>query len=81
MNKKVEELVEWLAKGLRYEERKGSIPWESLDEGAKAYWLHLAKIILSHPDLALIKCIGCKPRKEGWHNVIPLAEALKEIEE
>jgi len=84
MNNKVGELVEWVAKGLRYEIKKGTISWELLDDGARAYWQHLAKVVLSHPDLALIDrgktpChIVLLGDDATYYPIIPLAEALKE---
>ena len=45
---------ERIAKGIRYAETLGeAISWEMLDDGAKAYWLHFADVILADPDILI----------------------------
>lgn len=69
--KKVKELVEWVSsKILEYDGRK------PIKYGV------IAREILSHPGLALIdrEAYGTNHYGKNWHPVIPLAEAIKEVE-
>ena len=73
MNKKVEELVEWVAMSLALEGHR-------YNPGG----IRIAKIILSHPDLALIDWERMSSlEKLHFHSlpIIPLAEALKEVKD
>ena len=57
MDKKVEELVEWVAKlccECHYRFEATLVCWEDQTSGEKEWWLDYAEQILSHPDLALI---------------------------
>ena len=80
----VKELVEWVAEKIRYADTNENpvlIP-----DSLRADYLKAAKIILSHPDLALIDRErarsdfewGISPIK-GYYPIIPLAEAIKEV--
>ena len=97
MNKKVKELVEWVDKELRYQMITIGTSVEDAKTGQM--WAYdsesLTKIILSHPDLALIDRDNDEVRatevitdSDGFPiqwiplvAVIPLVEALKEVKE
>ncbi len=78
MNKKVEELVEWVAKRLFKDDLHPTsqieyeYKWAKLNERETNYWLKKAKQILSHPDLALIDRVAVeKIPLPNWENPQP----------
>ena len=87
MNNKVEELVEWVARQLP----TGASPlasknWDEIGAVSKEIWQRKARLILSHPDLALIDRRNYNafnkhevPKGAELAMIVPLAEALKEI--
>lgn len=78
---KIKELVEWVAVRAFNLQSSPEIGWSMVDEVAKTHYRTLARICLSHPDLALIESDQLTVDmaiKAGY--IIPLAE-LKEVEE
>lgn len=79
---KIDKLVEWGAERAFNLAGQG-IGWSTTDEITRGYYRMLARVVYSHPDLALridvVKSYvrgGC-PFKELHDKYIPLAEALK----
>ena len=65
--KEIEELVEKTAKVIYKEYHKGGLRWSALHEGERNRWRDLARIALSHPNLALIDDEREMPEKPaGW---------------
>ena len=84
MDKKVEELVEWVARQL-YDCKDKELrreDWDSMAPVIRAFYIGqyhwLIEQILSHPDLALIDRERMVISTVAKPKVIPLAEALKE---
>ena len=62
MNKKVEELVEWVAKEIG--QHTENCPWEDCSGSEQDAARRSARFILSHPDLALI--VDCECGGNGY---------------
>ena len=77
---KVKELVQWVAKRAFNLQCSPEGGWHTSDNITKLHYRTLARIILSHPDLALID-----HKSTSWagnrrlYSVIPLAPAIKEM--